>query len=158
MLLQDTDDDALHVARRVTNDATEMARWFLARDRDSAAIEALEYGRGMVLHAATSGARLAEALDGGHVELAAEWAAHTSGGEADDDLRYRAMPAIEGSPAEARLLAPPTLGEITAALRAATRTRSFTCCPTATTGPVSRYWSTSAVTSGRCSCRACGRA
>ena len=125
VLLQHTDDGALHVARRGTNEAAEMARWFLARDRDSAAISALELGRSMVLHAATSGASLGEALrSGGHAELAAEWArAMASGGsEADvaqSDLRYRAMLAIEGSPVEARLLSAPSVGEISAALAAA---------------------------------------
>jgi CHAT domain len=119
VLLQDNDADALLAARRVTNDAIEMARWFLAHDRASAAIEALEYGRGTVLHAATSGARLAEALeDAGHVKLAAEWVTHVAGSEAADDLRYRIMTALEGSVAEAWLLAPPSLGDITAALRA----------------------------------------
>lgn len=124
VLLQDSDENALGAARRMTGEAGEMARWFLRRDRATAAIEALEFGRGTVLHAATSGARLAEVLkDAGHADLADEWAHHISGDggappEAADDLRYRIMMAIEGSQAEARLLAPPSLDEITAALRA----------------------------------------
>ncbi|MGD0064697.1 MAG: hypothetical protein ABSB76_14785, partial [Streptosporangiaceae bacterium] len=119
VLLQDNDANALLAARRATNDATEMGRWFLAHDRPGAAIEALEYGRGTVLHAATSGARLVQALeDAGRAGLAAEWARHMSGGDAADDLRYRVMTAIEGSAAEAWLLAPSSLSDITAALRA----------------------------------------
>lgn len=123
VLLQDSDENALAAARRMTGEAAEMARWFLRRDRATAAIEALEFGRGTVLHAATSGARLAEVLkDAGHADLADEWAHHISDGgappEAADDLRYRIMMAIEGSQAEARLLAPPSRDEITAALRA----------------------------------------
>ena len=118
-MLQDDDENALRAARRVTSDAGEMTRWFLSRGRTAAAIEALEFGRGTVLHAATSGARLAQALeDAGHAGLAAEWARHTSGQGAADDLRYRVMMAIEGSAAEARLLAPPSLDDIKAALAA----------------------------------------
>ena len=97
VLLQDDDENALRAARRVTSDAGEMARWFLSRGRTAAAIEALEFGRGTVLHAATSGARLAEALeDAGHAGLAAEWVLHMSGGEAADDLRYRVMTGHRG--------------------------------------------------------------
>jgi hypothetical protein len=133
VLLQDNDKNALRAARWATHDAGEMARWFLSRGRSGAAIAALELGRGTVLHAATSGAGLAEALEeAGHVELAAEWAQTMSRGEAADseaadseaadsgavgDLRYRTMLAIEGSPAEARLLAPPSLDDISAALK-----------------------------------------
>lgn len=135
VLLQDSDDNALHVARRGISDATEMARWFLARGRREAAIAAIELGRGMVLHAATVGSGVAEALTAaGHPELAAEWAGRAGragragetgepgagrpSGDAGpgDDLRYRAMMALEGTPAEAALLSPPTVGDITAAL------------------------------------------
>ena len=124
VLLQDNDDHALRAARRITSDAGEMARWFLAHGRDAAAIEALELGRGTVLYAATSGTPLAEVLtEGGHAGLADEWAAEMSRGtrtESDgtSDLRYRIMRAIEGSPAEARLLSPPSPGQIGAALTA----------------------------------------
>jgi hypothetical protein len=127
VLLQDSDENALHMARRGSDDATEMARWFLTRGRDGAAIGAIELGRGMVLHAATAGASVAEALAAaGHPGLAAEWAARagapgrrdepgeTSAG--DDDLRYRAMRALEGTLEETALLSPPTLADIAAAL------------------------------------------
>ena len=122
VLLQDSDRNALAAARRTTSDADEMARWFLRRDQSGAAIEALELGRGTVLHAATSGTGLAEALeDAGRADLAAEWAAATAGGVVDSDrvsdLRSRIMLAIEGSPAEVRLLSPPPVGDICAALR-----------------------------------------
>ena len=120
VLLQDSDENALRAARQMTSDAGEMARWFLRHGRAAAAIDALEFGRGTVLHAATAGARLAEVLqDAGHADLAAEWTLAMSHGQTgSEDLRYRIMTAIEGSPAEARLLAPPSLGEITAAMRA----------------------------------------
>jgi CHAT domain len=128
VLLQDGDDNALRMARRGSDDAMDMARWFLARGRHEAAVGAIELGRGMVLHAATAGDSVSEALAGaGHPALAAAWAARTGGpgqrlgpgpGAAapDDDLRYRAMRALEGTPAEAALLSPPTLAETAAAL------------------------------------------
>jgi hypothetical protein len=123
VLLQDSDDNALYIARHGTGDATEMARWFLDRGREAAAVGALELGRGMVLHAATSGTRVEEALRAsGHAALAVEWARGlardgTDSGTATPDLRYRVMLAIEQSPAEARLLAPPSVGDIAAALK-----------------------------------------
>jgi hypothetical protein len=129
VLLQDSDENALRMARRGSDDATDMARWFLARGRNEEAVGAIELGRGMVLHAATSGASVAEALtEAGHPALAAAWAGRAgargrgdqslAGSAADDDLRYRAMRALEGTRAEAALLAPPALADITAALAA----------------------------------------
>jgi CHAT domain-containing protein/tetratricopeptide (TPR) repeat protein len=121
VFLQDNDDNALHIARRGTSDATEMARWFLDRHREQAAVSALELGRGMVLHAATSGAGVAQILrEAGHAELAGEWAAQPDqpGLAPAEDLRYRVMLAIEQSPAETRLLSPPPVPDIAAALAA----------------------------------------
>lgn len=128
VLLQDSDDNALGVAREATNDAGEMARWFLVRGREDAAVSAIELGRGMVLHAATAGTGVQDALaEAGYPELALEWADQAArpgellpGGDheppQDDDLRYRAMLALEGTPAETRLLSPPTVADIAAAL------------------------------------------
>jgi CHAT domain len=129
VLLQDSDENALRMARRGSDDATDMARWFLARGRNEAAVGAIELGRGMVLHAATSGASVAEALtEAGHPALAAAWAGRAGaparsdlslqGSAADDDLRYRAMRALEGTQAETALLAPPAPADVTAALAA----------------------------------------
>jgi tetratricopeptide (TPR) repeat protein len=122
VLLQDNDDHALRAARRITSDAGEMGRWFLGHGRAEAAVQALELGRGTVLYAATAGIPLAEVLaESGHADLAAEWAAEmsraagTESGRASD-LRYRIMRAIEGSAAEARLLSPPSVRQIGAAL------------------------------------------
>ncbi len=125
VFLQDSDENALRIARRGTSDATEMARWFLRRGRAETAISAIELGRGMVLHAATSGAGVEQALrEAGHPGLADEWAAQagqpgTAGAGPDGDLRYRVMLAVEQSPAEARWLSPPSAGDIAVALRAA---------------------------------------
>jgi hypothetical protein len=128
VLLQDSDDNALDVARQATNDAGEMARWFLVQGRGDAAVSAIELGRGMVLHAATSGTGVADALtEAGYPGLAVEWTAQaarpgqpaTTGDDEppqDDDLRYRAMLALEGTAAQTRLLSPPTTGEVAAAL------------------------------------------
>jgi hypothetical protein len=132
VLLQDSDDNALHMARRGSDDATDMARWFLARGRMGAAIAAIELGRGMVLHAATSSYSVAEALGAsGNPALATMWTGQAGGpgqhdrpssgsgtgaDEAGDDLRYRAMRALEGTPEETALLSPPTLDDIAAAL------------------------------------------
>jgi hypothetical protein len=122
VLLQDNDDRALHVARRGSDDAAEMARWFLDRGREAAAVGAIELGRGVVLHAATSGADVGEALRlAGGARRGGGWAAPTPGDVgpgADADLRYRVMLAIERSPAEAWLLSPPAVGDITEALAA----------------------------------------
>jgi hypothetical protein len=120
VMLQDSDENALRVARRGTSDAIEMARWFLDRGRGAAAVEALELGRGMVLNAATSGSGLEEALrEAGQPGLAREWALdlarHGAATPETDTLRYRVMLALERSPAEARLLAP-SLADITSAL------------------------------------------
>ena len=120
VLLQDNDDRALHVARRGRDDATEMARWFLDHGREAAAVGAIELGRGAVLHAATSGADVAEALRlAGETELAGQWTGRSRDAAdpgTDADLRYRVMLAIERSPAEAWLLSPPAVGDITEAL------------------------------------------
>jgi tetratricopeptide (TPR) repeat protein len=122
VLLQDNDDHALRAARRITSDAGEMGRWFLGHGRAEAAVQAFELGRGTVLYAATSGTPLAEVLaESGHADLAAEWAAEMSGAAGTKagqvtDLRYRIMRAIEGSAAEARLLSPPSVRQIGAAL------------------------------------------
>lgn len=122
VLLQGGDERALFAARRGMSDAVEMARWFLGRGREAAAVGALELSRGIVLHAATASESVAEALrSAGHGDLADEWArlrpAETDTDEARD-LRYDARVALEASPAEARLLSPPSVGDIAEALAA----------------------------------------
>jgi tetratricopeptide (TPR) repeat protein len=122
MLLQYSDADALGAGRVGTVDAITMARWFLDHGRPDAAVSAIELGRGMVLYAATAGSGLADVLrQAGHGTLADEWARERSrlgeaGSEPADDLRYRIMLAIEGSEAEARLLAAPSVADIRGAL------------------------------------------
>lgn len=114
VLLQDTDDNALLRARQGTNEATEMASWLLERGRAAEAVAALELGRGIVLHAASSGAGVEAALrDSGHADLADEWVTVAAD---DSDLRYRTMLVLEQSPALTRLLSPPSAADIAAAL------------------------------------------
>ena len=114
VLLQDTDENALYRGRQGTNEATEMACWLLRRGRSAEAVSALELGRGMVLYAASSGAGVETALrESGHADLADEW---VTGAADESDLRYRTMLALEQSPAQARLLSPPSVGDIAAAV------------------------------------------
>jgi hypothetical protein len=123
VLLQDNDENALGMGRTGAEDAFAMARWFLAHGRPGPAISAIEFGRGMVLHAATIGDELPDVLrQAGHEALAQEWTHERSRSDPDRaDLRYRSMVAIEGSQAEARLLAAPTVDEIRSALAATDR-------------------------------------
>jgi tetratricopeptide (TPR) repeat protein len=122
VLLQSSDEDALGAGRAGTVDGITMARWFLDHGRPGPAVSAIELGRGMVLYAATAGSGLTDVLrQAGHVALADEWARERSalvqaGSEPAGDLRYRIMLAIEGSEAEARLLAAPSVADIRGAL------------------------------------------
>ena len=122
VLLQSSDADALGAGRAGTVDSITMARWFLDHGQPGPAVSAIELGRGMVLYAATAGSGLADVLrQAGHGTLADEWARERArldmaGSEPAGDLRYRIMLAIEGSEAEARLLAAPSIADIRGAL------------------------------------------
>ncbi|HET7018366.1 MAG TPA: CHAT domain-containing protein [Streptosporangiaceae bacterium] len=124
VLMQDSDENALNMARGGAEDALEMARWFLTRGRPEPAISAIEFGRGLVLNAATIGDEFPDLLrQAGHDALAHEWDLERSQPDLLDpdragDLRYRTLLAIEGSETEARLLAAPTVEDIRAALAA----------------------------------------
>jgi hypothetical protein len=143
VLLQTGTAHALSGASAAAAEAAEVAYWCLDDGHSDTAIEALELGRGLVLHAATSVAELPEMLDAaGRSDLAHRWReAATStvapdtpwhGGMADaghaerlltgavaleipDDLRAQALTALAGTITE-RLLAPPGTGQIAAAL------------------------------------------
>jgi hypothetical protein len=76
VLLQTGPAHGLVTARIAAAEAAEIAAWCLADDAPGQAIEALELGRGLVLHAATSTADLPELLDhAGRADLAGEWRA-----------------------------------------------------------------------------------
>jgi CHAT domain len=145
LLLQSGTERSLGFARIAASEAAEVATWCLDDAKPAAAVEALEFGRGLILHAATSVAEVTDLLAGtGHQQLADEWqaaaaspldspwdkgpadvgyAAHiadmvagTAALEVPDDLRGRVIAALAGSAEEDRLLAPPTAADIAAAL------------------------------------------
>jgi CHAT domain-containing protein len=144
VLLQTGTARALSRSAAVAAEAAEIASWCLAEGNPDAAVETLELGRGLVLHAATSVALISELLDGiGEAGLAGEWrraaaAPHRDapwdlgGGaagqveallngavamEMPSDVRARSLAALAGTATD-RLLAPPATREIAAALAA----------------------------------------
>ena len=149
VLLQAAAEAALQMARTASDRALQIARWCLADGDLRGALEALELGRGQVLHAATTTSDLPALLrEAGRPDLAAEWdegpvAAGVAGVVADlgtllegsdsllgtlaegmepplpDDLRQRALTALARSGAGTALSTPPTPEEIGAALRTA---------------------------------------
>ncbi|WP_194911407.1 CHAT domain-containing protein [Catenulispora rubra] len=159
VLLQSGTRRALEAARRAGDDAARLVRWCLADDDTAGALEAVELGRGLTLHAATVASTVPALLvAAGHPGLAAEWRAVDAAatgtadiasiadaadnastastastgsavaGTADitiapspsdsvpDDLRRRVLLAVEGSPAERRLLSAPSPAETGRAL------------------------------------------
>ena len=144
VLLQTGTARGLGVARRAAAEAAGVAAWCLADDHPAAAIDALELGRGLVLHSATSATGVPAMLAGaGRADLAAEWEAQAaslgdrgdppwdagvSGSdhavrllagdaplEVPSDLRARVLDALAGVAGE-KLLAPPARVQIAAAL------------------------------------------
>jgi tetratricopeptide (TPR) repeat protein len=142
LLLQSGTARSIGFARLAAAEATQIAGWCMDDRKPAAAVGALEFGRGLILHAATSVTGFADLLAAaGHEELAREWqdaaealhdtpwdagvpgAAHLPGLvsgtislDIPDDLRARAFAAVAGSHAEQRLLAPPSAAELAAAL------------------------------------------
>ncbi|MEU7516108.1 CHAT domain-containing protein [Streptomyces sp. NPDC042898] len=149
VLLQAAAEAALQMARTASDRALQIARWCLADGDLRGALEALELGRGQVLHAATTTSDLPALLrEAGRADLAAEWdqgpvVAGVAGVVADlgtlldssdsllgtlaegmepplpDDLRQRALTALARSGAGTALTTPPTPEEIGTTLRAA---------------------------------------
>ena len=86
VLLQSSADRAFAAALSAADKASVVARWCLAAGRPEAAVEALELGRGMVLHTATAETTVPALLrEAGHPELAAEWEAADGTGPAPWD-------------------------------------------------------------------------
>jgi hypothetical protein len=137
VLLQAGPAHGLAAARTASAEAAEVAGWCLEDGDPATAVAALELGRGLVLHAATSVADLPELLAAaGRHDLAGEWRAEAASGAgqpweggagylsswlagaalvAPSDLRERTLGALAGS-AAGRLLAPPGHAEIADAL------------------------------------------
>ncbi|MEV4521510.1 CHAT domain-containing protein [Micromonospora tulbaghiae] len=119
VLLQAGTVDAAAAARDVVDDATEVARWCLADGDAGGAVGALDAGRCLLLYAATVTMGIPARLHAlGQDGLARSWQT----GSADPDVRRDVLAALTG----ARLadvpvpdvLAPPSLEQIRAALRA----------------------------------------
>src|SRR5262249_28611915 len=74
VLLQTGAADGLVAARGAAGHARQVAEWCLADGRPEQALEALELGRGLVLHAATVATAVPELLQAaGYAALAQEW-------------------------------------------------------------------------------------
>ncbi|MGW7239433.1 CHAT domain-containing protein [Streptomyces sp. NPDC054804] len=147
VLLQAAAEPALQVARTAADRALHIARWCLADGELAAAVEALELGRGQVLHASTTTADVPALLrEADRADLAEEWEGGGSRGAPvpidlaalldgpgsllgtlsegaelplPDDLRRRTLTALARSRAGTALMTPPTVDEIAAALRKA---------------------------------------
>jgi hypothetical protein len=128
VLLQSGSRHALAASRAVGHDALTLAEWCIADGRPDSAIEALELGRALVLHAATVAADIPTLLrESGHPELAARWGSHmsparVSAGNLDTipgDLRSQVLAALRTGAADRRLLAAPSVADITSTLRLA---------------------------------------
>ena len=127
VLLQTGSGQGLAAARRTGADTLRLAGWCLADGKDESAVEALELGRGLVLHAATVAADVPALLrEADRPGLADEWNAQVppaegSGdrnrGDVPSDLRHRVLTALGNGAAERRLLSAPTVPQIAAALR-----------------------------------------
>ena len=74
VLLQSTADRAFDAAIEAAGEAADVVRWCLADGNPEAAVEALERGRGLVLHAAVADASVPLLLrENGHDDLASAW-------------------------------------------------------------------------------------
>ncbi|MER6987543.1 CHAT domain-containing protein [Saccharopolyspora hirsuta] len=133
VLLQSSPQRAMGVASAAVGNAAVAAQRCLRTNDLESAVQALELGRGMVLHAATSAATMPDLLrDSGHPELAERWSAEVDlqqpwdagagrSGPAElqlpSDLRLAAQRALRGTAAEEELLSPPSTSEVSAELR-----------------------------------------
>ena len=129
VLLQSGSRHGVEAARLIGEDALRLAGWCLADGKPESAIEALELGRALVLHAATVAADIPALLRAANrPDLAAEWDIETLAAERSEDcrledvpsdLRHRVLTALRNGAAEQRMLSAPTVTQIAAALRGA---------------------------------------
>lgn len=131
VLLQSGTRHGIAAARSAGPDALRLAEWCMADGKLDSAIEALELGRALVLHATTVTADIPALLQlADQPELAAQWQAQRQvqwraqrlgPGDLDDipsGLRHQVLTALRNDPAERRLFSAPTLDQIADALRA----------------------------------------
>ncbi|MFI8242287.1 CHAT domain-containing protein [Streptomyces sp. NPDC085866] len=122
VLLQDGAEHGLLAARAGASRGVRAALWAASQGRLHDAVAALELGRALVLHAASTSSAVPELLDaGGHHALAEAWRAAdpAEGPDADDGvpdelpstLRRQALEAL-GYRREGGLLSTPTLSEL----------------------------------------------
>ncbi len=107
-VLAQTDlDDALVTARMAAQRASQIAAWSLVDDGPVAAataLTALELGRGLVLHAATSATSTAELLEtAGHPDLAAQWRESTRRSSTVKPGKRRFARDVETTPVSRRV-------------------------------------------------------
>ncbi|MEV0702546.1 CHAT domain-containing protein [Saccharopolyspora sp. NPDC050389] len=140
VLLQSNPRRAMHAAADAAGQAVRTARRCLEAEQPESAVRALELGRGMVLHAATTSASMPELLrDNGSPELADRWEAEVDRQQPWDthaertdptksplpsDLRYKVLHALEDTDAEGKLVSATAISDIAAELRAR-RTRAL---------------------------------
>jgi CHAT domain len=119
VLLQSGSGRGIAAARSAGPDALCLAEWCVADQKLDSAIEALELGRALVLHATTVTAGIPALLRLTHqLELAAEWRAQDPRDDFPRGLRHRVLTALRNDPAEQRLFSAPTVSQIAGALRA----------------------------------------
>jgi hypothetical protein len=109
VLVSDDPEVTMETARAGNQHVGRLAHWCLERGEPTAAVDVLESGRGLILHATTLSIGLPELLRrSGHAALAAAWVA----GSADPRVRADAVAALYRSPAGMRLLSPPSNDEL----------------------------------------------
>ncbi|MEV7215773.1 CHAT domain-containing protein [Kitasatospora cineracea] len=121
VLMQEGAEHGLAAARAAAGRGVQAALWAASQGRPHEAVTALELGRALVLHAASTSATVPELLERrGHAELAADWRAAAVGGDRPGDgvpaelpstLRRRALDAL-GYRQQDGLLGAPTPAEL----------------------------------------------
>lgn len=113
VLLSDSPDDGLAVARLANKHVEHMAGSCLDDGDAMRTINVLEAGRGLVLHAATMYTTVPEMLRrSGRADLAEAWELAGAGTETAAELRRQALTALAGSPAGLVLLSAPGAGDL----------------------------------------------
>ncbi|ANZ41310.1 hypothetical protein BBK82_40460 [Lentzea guizhouensis] len=120
VLLQSNADHALATAQGATGEAVTVVQWCLTAERNDLAVQALELGRALVLHSVSTESSIPDMLRAaGHPVLAERWAVEAAAEDqrlVPSDLRFQVLAALAGTKVESRLLRPPALEEIRAAL------------------------------------------